>query len=268
MAMPEVSVTWVGTHVHHDPDFRIDRPSGSGDFLFLCFVTPVHLRDSHGMEPRPPGACIIYPPGEPQWYSGVTASFQHHWAHFHGRGLPSFFRRVGLPLNRVFYPGNPGLIAGELGRLRVELAERRRGSGEIVWHWFLGLCWLVSRSLHEGAENKRCHQVCDRLHLLRRQVHDHLQEGWPLARMARAVHLSPSRFSVVYRQTFGISPGEDLLVTRLERAGWLLTNTALSITEVAIQTGFESLPYFSRQFKRRMGVSPRGYYQEKVRKRV
>ena len=75
---------------------------------------------------------------------------------------------------------------------------------------------------------------------------------------------SESRFSVLYQIFFGISPVKDLINMRLKKACWLLTNKYLSIAEIAYQSGFENIYYFSRLFKQKIGCTPSQYYQKFV----
>lgn len=264
MSAGGLCVTLAGVDVAHDKDFSIDRPSGSGDYLFLCFTTPVHLRARDGVQVRRPGACILYPPGATQWYSGVTAPFRHHWLHAHGSGLRPLLRACRIPLNEVFYLPNAGAVAAETARIRGEIADRRPGWEEVSALLLELLIRILARHLYEPEWAPRRAESNERMRAVRRQVHETLGERWDIARMARLACLSPTRFSVVYKQTFGVSPIEDLLGVRLQRGCWLLTNTRLTVKEAARQCGFESLSYFSRQFHRRIGCAPRAYYRTHV----
>ncbi len=99
----------------------------------------------------------------------------------------------------------------------------------------------------------------DALRSSRMQVHERLDEHWTVARMAQLAHMSPSRFAVLYKRILGVSPTEDLIEARLARAQELLTNTGMSVGQVAAQTGFASPSYFSRLFRRRVGATPSDY---------
>ena len=55
------------------------------------------------------------------------------------------------------------------------------------------------------------------------------------------------------------SPVEYHLRIRIRRASGLLRSTDQSVTSIAFDTGFGDSNYFSRQFKRIMGVSPRAH---------
>lgn len=68
--------------------------------------------------------------------------------------------------------------------------------------------------------------------------------------------LSVSRLRVLFKQATGLSPKQFQLEARIHRAEILLAESALSISSIAEQAGFESVYHFSRQFKRMRGISP------------
>jgi AraC family transcriptional regulator of arabinose operon len=86
-------------------------------------------------------------------------------------------------------------------------------------------------------------------------------ESYTLSGLARQVRLSRSRFAHLFRQETGHSMIESLLNLRLEEASKLLHTSPCTVSEIAFSLGFNSLPYFSRQFKRRFGVAPAGWRQ-------
>ena len=76
---------------------------------------------------------------------------------------------------------------------------------------------------------------------------------------AALCRLSPSRFCRVFRQEHGVSFGEHLLRYRIERACDALANPGALAKEVAYSVGFNDLSYFSRAFKRQLGICPTSY---------
>ncbi|MDF2670553.1 MAG: AraC family transcriptional regulator [Paenibacillus sp.] len=89
----------------------------------------------------------------------------------------------------------------------------------------------------------------------------HLAEPLTLADMASRAQLSPSRFSALFRQQYGVSPYQFLLHLRVEHAQDLLTNTELTLRTIAEYCGFADEQHFSKQFKKMTGQSPGGYRQ-------
>jgi transcriptional regulator GlxA family with amidase domain len=81
-------------------------------------------------------------------------------------------------------------------------------------------------------------------------------EAWPVRRLARASGVSAAHFARSFKEAFGVPPHRYLLTRRIERATALLRDTDLPITEIAFQTGWNSLGTFGRTFRDVTGESP------------
>lgn len=82
------------------------------------------------------------------------------------------------------------------------------------------------------------------------------QEQWPISRLARVSGVSAAHFARSFKAAFGVPPHRYLLARRIERATALLRDTDLSVTEIALQTGSNSLGSFGRTFRDVTGESP------------
>lgn len=83
-----------------------------------------------------------------------------------------------------------------------------------------------------------------------------LSEPLTVGEMAHRANLSPSRFNVVFRDHFGMSPYQYLLHLRIQHAKELLATTNLSNQEIADYCGFSDIFHFSKSFKRCTGMPP------------
>lgn len=92
-----------------------------------------------------------------------------------------------------------------------------------------------------------------------RYLLEHLTEGVDCDAMAQAARLGTSQFYVLFRREFGMTPLQYRDSLLLSRATALLQDGLLTVTEIADSLGFESVAYFSRFFKKHMGVSPSQY---------
>ncbi len=81
-------------------------------------------------------------------------------------------------------------------------------------------------------------------------------EEWPVGRLARVSGVSEAHFARSFKEAFGVPPHRYLLTRRIERATALLRDTDLSITEIALQTGWKGLGTFGRTFRDVTGESP------------
>jgi transcriptional regulator GlxA family with amidase domain len=81
-------------------------------------------------------------------------------------------------------------------------------------------------------------------------------EEWPVERLAQVSGVSEAHFARSFKDAFGAPPHRYLLTRRIERAKAMLRDTDLPITEIAFQTGWNSLGTFGRVFRDVTGESP------------
>jgi len=77
--------------------------------------------------------------------------------------------------------------------------------------------------------------------------------------IAEVVGLSSSRFSHLFREQTGMTPGQFLERERIMRANQLLTVTSRTIAEISAMVGFASPFYFTSRFRKITGVNPREF---------
>lgn len=91
--------------------------------------------------------------------------------------------------------------------------------------------------------------------LARRSLVDRVE----LAEAAAACGMSPWHFSRTFKAATGSTFTEYRNRVRVDRAKELLRSTGLPVTRVAGDSGFDSVNYFNRIFRRLVGVAPRAY---------
>jgi AraC-like DNA-binding protein len=85
-------------------------------------------------------------------------------------------------------------------------------------------------------------------------------ESWTLDRMAAHCGMGITAFSKYCRELVNAGPVEFLNRCRLDRAARQLRDgTSLSVTDIALNSGFNSSQYFATAFVHRFHVSPREY---------
>lgn len=82
-----------------------------------------------------------------------------------------------------------------------------------------------------------------------------------LQSLADEVHMSPSSFRHHFTEITGLPPGEYLLKLRIKKAILMLTSPS-SISSIALQSGFRDNNYFSRQFRKQTGFTPREFQKK------
>lgn len=97
------------------------------------------------------------------------------------------------------------------------------------------------------------------LEKINKMVRRNLHRSITIEEMAEEMECSVSHLRAVFRDKLGISLGRYIRDSRLSVAAQLLLSREYTVTEVAKQTGFESLVAFSRAFKNSYGTSPKAY---------
>lgn len=94
-------------------------------------------------------------------------------------------------------------------------------------------------------------------------LHEHYAEAISREDLARHVGMSDDYLTHCFRQEVGMTPIAYLNRYRVDQAKHLLKNTQQSITDIALAVGFSDSGYFSRVFRREVGLSPEAFRREK-----
>jgi AraC-like DNA-binding protein len=90
----------------------------------------------------------------------------------------------------------------------------------------------------------------------KRYIQGRYSERISLDEAAQAVNASTRHFCKVFKSATGITFTDYVARVRVEKAKHLLGNPHLRVSEIAFETGFESISQFNRSFKRITGQSP------------
>ena len=90
-------------------------------------------------------------------------------------------------------------------------------------------------------------------------IDGHFMEELTLASLAERYHVESSYFSRIFRQEMGVNLIMYITQKRMEKSKEYIRNSDMNLTEVAFMVGYDDYTYFSRVFKKNVGVSPREY---------
>jgi transcriptional regulator GlxA family with amidase domain len=90
-------------------------------------------------------------------------------------------------------------------------------------------------------------------------IRERLNRNLNVESLAGELDVGYSLFRKAFRKYTGLSPVQYHLSLRLKQAHYLLSNTPMSIKEIAFRLGFCSVYYFSKLFKEKTGITPGEY---------
>lgn len=93
-------------------------------------------------------------------------------------------------------------------------------------------------------------------------IHQHYTDEVTLQKVAAHIHISRNYFSILFKRYLHQNFIDYVIDLRIKKAKELLKNTSLKVYEVAGESGFGDVKYFSKLFKRTTGNSPGDYRLE------
>ena len=133
-----------------------------------------------------------------------------------------------------------------------------------------GRLYLDSLAVSVAARLVRCHSSVSlepgkpirrmsgrRLKEVLGYIEDNLSRDLSLTEIAAVTGLSVSHFKSLFHESVGLPPHQYLIRRRVERAKTLLGEGKMSISQIALETGFAHQSHLARHMRRVLGVSPK-----------
>src|SRR6267154_412130 len=93
-------------------------------------------------------------------------------------------------------------------------------------------------------------------------IRQHTDRPVTIKEIAASIELSDSHFRRAFKIATGLPPHRWLLSVRIGEAQKLLKEGVVSLSEIALETGFVDQSHFSRTFQKVIGVSPRVWQRD------
>lgn len=170
---------------------------------------------------------------------------------------PAWRRRHQFQSRLHLSPRELDTVLALVEQLEAELRDRPPGFGFMSTALFMQIVGQLSRFYGRSRNPSTRHLL--RLANTITQLETRLHEPVKLDNLASQSGMSPRSFIRAFRAATGLSPIAYLIQLRINRAAAVLRTTNQPITEIAFQVGFNDSNYFTRQFVKLLGCSPRRY---------
>lgn len=248
-----------GYNYRHGAEFKINRPSGSGDYLLLIIRSDAFAAINGEKKLINPNSALIYKKGTPQLYGAVGESFINDWVHFAlEAGEEEIFSHLGIPFDTVIPLGDTAELSSFIKNVAFEKHSRNMHKDATMKLYFELILLKLAEQLN-GTPPQQEHPHYRQFVNLRNHIRLDPQEDWSIDIICKKMMLSRSYIQHLYKLFFERSITEDIKRGRIERAKYLLSSSNMTVTSVSRACGYESDVHFMRVFKAETGLTATEY---------
>lgn len=205
---------------------------------------------------------FVLPAGEEHEYGAdIDSPWTIYWIHFRGSLVKCITGDNCEP--RKIEPSPSSRITDRIAMFEELYNLMGRGYSISNFHYISALFHLFVSSLYHveqfrltknvEAENKTIVESVEHYML------ENVEKRLTLSQLTSYSGYSQSRFTSIFKKATGYTPLFYFNMLKIRYACSLMDNIQLSITQISYKVGIEDSLYFSRLFKKIMGVSPSKY---------
>lgn len=235
--------------------FSYDTYNSVGrDDYFLIYVTDgiFSTKINNTVFHLKKGAVVLYPPKYKYHFWGEPPS-KYLCAHFTGSHAEKILTDLGFTLEPYVLESE---FSPKIKSLFDKMVEQDITNAPYLQY---SLSCLLEEILLTIAVGKVRNSGYRTLKTSIKYIHANFTDKIKIPDLAQLEGLSNSRYITLFSKEFGKTPSEYILGLRLARACDLLTTTDMEISLVGADSGYSDQYFFSKIFKKHIGISPLEY---------
>ncbi len=231
----------------HDDFILIYCAEGKGSITIKDNINSIKTGDLFIL---PPNTCHAYQADDEQPWTV-------YWCHFQGENAEDFYKYIYVDqqshiLNNItdidFIQAFRELIA--------TVRDNNQFSGFVhASNLFRHILTKIEQQTKQSDNENNGLSIAKIQQFMRANINRHLS----LEEFAALSHYSKYHFARQYQIMTGMSPVKHFIALKIEHACFLLEQTSLSMAEIASQLGYDDALYFSRVFRKVLGLAPSTY---------
>lgn len=246
--------------IHDGQEVRTTYPKGRNDYQLIYIAAGkgnFKFQDKNIVVDK--GNMVLYRPGEQQIYKySPTDKVEVYWVHFTGSQVEDFLLNCNLPKGKnVFYTGTSSDFQWLYNQMIRELQLRRNNYDELLQILLRHLLLITNRSIQEqekGIQNL-FNEIESAIHFFNKNYNKPIT----IEQYAKEHFISTNRFIQNFKNVAGVTPQQYIIQLRISVAKELLVSSDKNIKEIAFEIGYNNALYFSRLFRKTVGLSPSDY---------
>jgi AraC-like DNA-binding protein len=234
------------------------------NFLFYCVDGAGWYQIGDKRSEVGPNQFFILPQNVEHAYASAEDNpWSIYWIHFGGESLPQFNELHAVQKHfKPFYIKSSGEIATTFSRMYKAL-ELGYSTDNLI---FANMCLphflslFIYNSKHTAVSPNDKLDVVDSAILY---MQEHINENISLQDLSSHYNYSASRFSSLFKQKTGYAPIDYFIQMKMQKASQQLDFSSSSVKDIALSMGFDDPYYFSKRFRKIIGLSPKQYRSQK-----
>ncbi len=262
---PPFELKDMGIEFRNTPDYYFDNTDRNMQGYLFQYTLKGHgfFETNHQLHRLDTGqAFFVEVPDDEKYYCphGLDVEgWQLLYIHFEGTAVKPYFDKIVQKTGKIMKLERSSEVIQYLLKLHFDLRNGRKihpfEGSEIVFHFLSLLC-------RTAAYNHEQYSLKTRLAI--EYMENDFASLDSINAIADKLGISLSHFTREFTKETGINPSKYLTNIRMQNAMNLLTNTDLSIQEIAIKCGFSCGNYFSKIFKKMRYISPNQFRKNQV----
>lgn len=252
----------VGYNYRHPADFCINRPYGSGDYIFLLLKTEAFFVFNNKKYIAPPNSVVLFKKGTPQIYGALSKEYVNDWIHFDiDDDEMTEIQKLDIPFDTILSINSIYIFSEFIKSMFYEKYSQNLYKEDSMNLYFNLILKKLSEMLKSHIlEKEKPHY--ENFCRLRNEIQLTPQDNWNIDKICKKMNLSRSYIQHLYKSLFGVSIMEDVLQRRIDYAKYLLSSTDFTIYSISIMCGYANDVHFMRLFKKTTGTTPSKYRLE------
>jgi AraC-like DNA-binding protein len=205
------------------------------------------------------GNMFLLFPGE--WHNYLPdkqIGWDEYWIGFNGKDIDSRVKNGFFNKQKPVYKVGINNEIVELYEQAIKIAiDQKTGFQQIlagVVSHLLGLAFSLDKN--QFLENLH---VTNQINKAKIIIVENIFTGIKAEEIAEKINMSYSWFRRIFKDYTGFAPAQYIQELKIQKGKELLTNSSLSVKEIAFKMGFDNSEYFFTAFKKKTGMTPIQY---------
>ncbi|MDO5519457.1 MAG: AraC family transcriptional regulator [bacterium] len=242
-------------YFYYAPGYQLRRANYDSFLVMLIKQGECLIKIGDHLTVVPKGSVVLLDCYAPNQYE-TKKGYEAIWLHFDGPLCRSYYEQITKSFGNVLLPRNSQVVEQILHNIYNTFRNSDQIKEENISR---DINDIMTELLFSNSIKDVIVKTQQSLSNTISYINEHFTENISLKQLAEEASLSPFYFTRMFAKETGMTPHQYLIAARINCAKFLLKTTALSIKEIAFNSGFSDESNFCTTFKKWELVTPSEY---------